>query len=545
MFVPIARLLATHWLSLTALAVTLYFARNYFRKGLNKYPGPFLAAVTNWWRFYFAYKRRPEREFQRLHDRHGDIVRIGPNMLSFSDPEALKTIYALNNGFVKSRFYHVHQPMVQGKRLESVFTATNEAYHAQLRRCVANAFSMTQVLPYEARVDKTSRVFLEETERTQANTGRALDFTFWLQLFAFDVVTEIAFSKTPGFVKKGGDVEGILAALEKWFRYVAKVGQIPALDILLYKNPVWTWLHHAGWTDNTHSFARWSKARIDERRRAIEAGKAPDEEATVQSGDLLTQFLKIKEARPDFFTDARIEAAASSITVAGSDTTAISLAAVFYNLLKNPSTYQKLNEELEDAAQRGIVPKSPAEIVPWGATQQLPYLDACIKEGFRIHAAIAFNLERVVPPQGATICGEFIPGGTVVGCNAWVIHKRREIFGDDVDTYRPERWFIDPQKNRADEEARINKMSSTLFHFGAGARSCLGRYISLLEMYKIIPSFLRNFDIHLVNPDAELKLRNAWFIKPLNFDVTITSKTATVNDTATQGVPAAPTVLSQ
>lgn len=268
------------------------------------------------------------------------------------------------------------------------------------------------------------------------------------------------------------------------------------LDKILYKNPIWSLLDRLGLIENTYSFARFSKNRIDERLQAIEkAKKDPVAGSAVECGDLLTQLLKAQRDRPDFFTDARILTVASSLTTAGSDTTAITLAAIFYNLLKNPSTYKKLNEELEDAAQKGIIPKSPLEEVSWSASQQLPYLDACIKEAFRIHAAIAFNLERVVPPQGAVISGEFIPGGTIVGCNAWIIHKRREIFGDDVDTYRPERWLIDPQKNRADEEARVTKMASTLFHFGAGSRSCLGRHISLLEIYKIVPSFLRRFDV--------------------------------------------------
>lgn len=124
----------------------------------------------------------------------------------------------------QSDFYPVHKPMSKGKALESVFATTDEKYHAMMRRCVANAFSMSSIVHYEARVNETSRVFLAETERRHADTGKPLDFTFWLQLFAFDVITEITYSKTLGFVEKGGDIEGILAGLEKWFCYVGPVG---------------------------------------------------------------------------------------------------------------------------------------------------------------------------------------------------------------------------------------------------------------------------------------------------------------------------------
>lgn len=93
--------IARHWPAVAVLGLVFYFVRNYFYHGLNKIPGPFLASITSWWRFYHAYKRRHEREYIRLHEKYGDIVRIGPDTLSFSNPVAIKDIYALNNGFTK------------------------------------------------------------------------------------------------------------------------------------------------------------------------------------------------------------------------------------------------------------------------------------------------------------------------------------------------------------------------------------------------------------------------------------------------------------
>ena len=49
------------------------------------------------------YRRRPEATHIKLHAQHGDIVRLGPNALSFADPKALKVIYGLNKGFTKVR----------------------------------------------------------------------------------------------------------------------------------------------------------------------------------------------------------------------------------------------------------------------------------------------------------------------------------------------------------------------------------------------------------------------------------------------------------
>lgn len=93
--------LSQHWLAVSVTALSLWLARNRYHNGLSKYPGPFLASITDWWRFFDVYGRRPEVTHRALHKKYGEVVRLGPNTLSFSDPKALKTIYGLNKGFIK------------------------------------------------------------------------------------------------------------------------------------------------------------------------------------------------------------------------------------------------------------------------------------------------------------------------------------------------------------------------------------------------------------------------------------------------------------
>lgn len=83
------------------VSFTVYFLQNRYKRGLNKYPGPFIASLTDWWRFWDVAKRRPELTHIKLHEKYGDVVRLGPNLLSFSDPKVLKSIYGLNKGFTK------------------------------------------------------------------------------------------------------------------------------------------------------------------------------------------------------------------------------------------------------------------------------------------------------------------------------------------------------------------------------------------------------------------------------------------------------------
>ena len=90
-----------HWLRVLVIAVAAWLLRNRYYNGLNKYPGPFMASLTDWWRFLDVWNRRPEKTHIRLHEKHGDVVRLGPNTLSFASPAATKAIYGLNKGYIK------------------------------------------------------------------------------------------------------------------------------------------------------------------------------------------------------------------------------------------------------------------------------------------------------------------------------------------------------------------------------------------------------------------------------------------------------------
>lgn len=93
--------LRQHWPLAIVFAIISYLAHNYFNRGLNKYPGPIICALTDWYRFFKAWQRTPERWHIDLHEKHGDIVRLGPNCLSFGNPKSIKVIYALGKGFTK------------------------------------------------------------------------------------------------------------------------------------------------------------------------------------------------------------------------------------------------------------------------------------------------------------------------------------------------------------------------------------------------------------------------------------------------------------
>jgi cytochrome P450 len=70
-------------------------------------------------------------------------------------------------------------------------------------------------------------------------------------------------------------------------------------------------------------------------------------------------------------------------------------------------------------------------------------------------------------------------------------------------------------------------MNAAMLQFGSGARTCIGKNISLLEMYKLVPAFLRRFDVEFAIADERENhwvLHNAWFVKQRNFLTRFTAK---------------------
>jgi len=86
---------------LILLALPAYLAVQKYQKGLNQYPGPLLASLTNNWRLVDVWKRNAHVTYRELHNQYGAVVRVAPNVLSFGDPSAIPDIYGLNKGYTK------------------------------------------------------------------------------------------------------------------------------------------------------------------------------------------------------------------------------------------------------------------------------------------------------------------------------------------------------------------------------------------------------------------------------------------------------------
>ena len=60
---------------------------------LSKFPGPKLAGASSAYLHFYTFKGQKHTLVERLHEKYGEVVRIGPNELSFITETAWKDIY--------------------------------------------------------------------------------------------------------------------------------------------------------------------------------------------------------------------------------------------------------------------------------------------------------------------------------------------------------------------------------------------------------------------------------------------------------------------
>ena len=88
-------------------------------------------------------------------------------------------------------------------------------------------------------------------------------------------------------------------------------------------------------------------------------------------------------------------------------------------------------------------------------------------------------LPKVVPPEGDTLDGRFVPGGTSIAIDFWSMGRRTDIYGEDVSVFRPERFL------EASPEKKLEMEKTTELMFGSGRYMCVGKAMAMLEFTKL------------------------------------------------------------
>jgi cytochrome P450 len=195
-------------------------------------------------------------------------------------------------------------------------------------------------------------------------------------------------------LEKGEDIDNLVESLERVQKYSAVAGIFPSLHYIITAVLKY---------DPTAVIPRFSIKRIQQRQ---ELGP-PKHTAT--PNDFLTTFLQLVENKdgPGQFSPEHIVASCGMNVTAGSDTTGISLASVFYYLAKHPESSRKVLDELEST----FPDRDHSRCLSFKEAQALPYLQAVIKEALRLHPATGLPLARKVPKVGVSILGKFFHEG--------------------------------------------------------------------------------------------------------------------------------------
>jgi len=404
-------------------------------------PGPFLARFTRLRYFWSVWTGKAEKDHVALHRKYAKdgqyyapIVRLGPNLFSIIEPD--KQVYGVSSKMKKSDWYEGWKHPDPDRW--TLFPDRDIQRHNETRKKFQNIYSLTSLVSYETYVDDCAAIFQERLAE-MADSQRFVDMGHWFQCYAFDVIGAITYSRRFGFLDKGEDIGGIIAALDANMSYSTLVGIYPWLHPYLYGLLQRLPNSGAAGRQLLMKFANDNKATREAQRQAWDIeGKGVEEKEDGTPEDFLDKLLDMKRDNKKGVTDYHCFIMGLSNIIAGSDTTAVSLSGILYHLITAPRTLTKLRQEIQNRTDEG---ECEIQRVSFKASQNMPYLQACIKEGLRLHPAVGLPLWRTINEGGVEISGEYLPAGTEVGINAWVSHFNTDIWGADAHEFRPERWI--------------------------------------------------------------------------------------------------------
>ncbi|KAL0935178.1 cytochrome p450 [Colletotrichum truncatum] len=431
-----------------------------------------------------------------LHQKYGDVVRIAPDELAFSDAGAWKVIFGHRTGtttpslsFEKSDTFYRPIPGLP----RDIITALGPQ-HAALRRQMSHGFSDRALREQQPVIMKYVDIFIQRLKEQQPKQHRPVDLTLWYNYCSFDIIGDLAFGEPFGCLDNS-----------EYHPWVRTVFDLIKVGVVFQTANHYSFLRKI--ITSVLSTETMRQRRMDHKDmtmqkvlRRIELGK------TGPRPDLIEGLLKKKDEwvcktrthqtthlvivqmlfKVNMSLD-ELEANSSILIIAGSETTATVLSGVTYLLLKNPDKMAKLAKEVRTMFQS-------EDEIDFTSVNKLTYMLACLDEALRMYPPVPTGLPRVVPEGGATISGRYVPENTIVGIHQWATYHNEKNFKHPF-KFHPERFLGDP------EYASDRKDALQPFHLGP--RNCLGRNLAYVEMRIMLARIIWNFDIDLADDSQD------------------------------------------
>ncbi|KII96069.1 hypothetical protein PLICRDRAFT_96318 [Plicaturopsis crispa FD-325 SS-3] len=528
---------ASSWLAIfiTAALLTHIAPYLYDAHGIRTLPGPFIAKFSDFWLGWAAGTRHRSEIIHEAHHTYGTFVRIAPNHTSIASPEALQTVYAHGNGVLKTNFYDAFVSASLGRAL---FNIRGRSDHSRKRKMAAHAFSSKSVAGFEPYI----RVHVEKfaawwdsmcamaakgmsgTDGKGGWTGR--DGRLWLdclpcKLVSFaslpgDLITGAPFGMLDAASDSAPIAVSHMDAMNAYGEKMCETDTTSASEIFINRGevastlgvlPPWTrpLLRKLPWFNGgklaIQNLSGLSVAAVARRLADTQTDRP----------DLLTRLQEGRDEEGNPLTRAELTSEASSQLTPGCETISNTACATIYYLARDRRIQIKLQKELDAALS------TSEDVVPaFELIKRLPYLEAVIQETFRVHSTASLGLPRVIPEGGLVVLGKAFPEGAIVSVPTYTIHRDKEVWGEDADEFRPERWF------ERDREA----MSKAYNPFSTGPRACLGRNLAVMELQILLAVIFWRFDMVLEAPEMPLKTREGFLRKPYGCMVGIQRRNA-------------------
>ncbi|KAI1852797.1 hypothetical protein JX266_002338 [Neoarthrinium moseri] len=457
---------------------------------LSDLPGPFWASITRLWHVKVIIFGDQNVQLSRLHEKHGHFIRMAPNEVSVTHPDAVKKI--LLQPMKKGMFYNISA--IPDWRYQTPMSSLEPKDKIERSKAFASGYAQSNVIKYEDAINPLIEKLGNWMDH-YARSGEAMELDKYLIYTSFDVVGEVLFSRPFGFIEKGEDLGNSIAKNLAQEAIGTPVAQFRWAQLLL-GNPLVTYL---GLSPGS-MLMDTAMVALNERQ------KNPDARF-----DVVAHWFRYLQQHPDRTTLRNVQAQTTTNVAAGSDTVACGLQSVIYHMTRNPGTWEKARAEIKKAQREG---QCLSKIISLEDAQQLPYIQACIKEGLRIHSPVPMGLQRVAPKGVVTIGDRTFPEGTTLSVNPWVLHHSTELWGGDADEWKPERWLGDD----------TTVLEKNWIPFGAGWMGCPGQHVARMELLKICSTIIRDYDLKFADPSKEWKWKAYFTMVPDSWPVLVSKK---------------------
>ncbi|KAM7208157.1 cytochrome P450 [Naviculisporaceae sp. PSN 640] len=492
----------TNFLPLSLGAFGLYYLvsslTTWYR--LRHVPGPFLASFSYLWLMKNNLLGISSTQLESL-KKYGSVVRIGPNYVLTDDPIALRRISGARSPYGRDDWW---KALRIDPRQDNMLTTMDTAAHDRLKAQTANGYNGRDKVDVEGGIDgqiDNLKGLIRRAYLSTSTETRKADLVRIIRFFTLDSVTALAYGEPFGYIEANMDLFGFNKQVDDMTKPMAVMIDTPVLRTLV-KSPLAP--HIMPKVTDKNGMGRLIALGQEFVAKHFAGNLA-------EFNDMVGSFMR------HGLTQAQCEAECVVQVIAGSDTTGTTIRTALLHILSTPRIYNRFMAEAREAITSGLVSRDKP--VTYEQARKLPYLMATIYEALRFRPPALYGHFKTVPPGGDTINGIFLPGGTAIGHNLFGLMMSPEIFGRDVDIFRPERFI---ECGSVDKKAELER--TVELAFGSGRWMCAGKLVAFTQMSKILFELLRTFEMEFVTPGRACKEESAIFWSQKEMFVRITER---------------------